>query len=91
MAGHLGHWVLRNTTYSDMEELTSQTFTDEKGYTVQVRGSFKVCRKTTTPDEEEGFEYTNNEKTFRYTHGTPNIYIKTLPNGMATLDIDEDD
>lgn len=91
MAGHLGHWVIRSTTYQDMEQISSQTFTVGNSYTIQVRGAFRLCRKATAPDEEEGFEYTNNEKTFRYTHGSPNIYIKTISGGLATLDIDEDD
>lgn len=90
---NLGSWYIENTIYENLETLTGETFTSSGKYLIQVEGSFWMCRKDSAPDEKEGFHYRETEKTFEYTHGSPNFYIKKddFSLGPVRINIDEEE
>ena len=87
---NLGKWQITNRTYEDLETIINDTLTVGTVYLIQVEGSFYMCRKDTTPDENEGFHYRETEKTFLYTHGNTTYYFKKdVLTSNVTINIDE--
>jgi len=87
---NLGKFEVTSRTYVDLETIIDSSLTTDAKYLIQVEGSFYMCRKDTTPDENEGFHYRDTEKTFEYKHGTTTFYFKKdLPYETTTINIDE--
>lgn len=89
MAGNVAHGTFKNLTYQSAATLLEFSFNSSKTYLIQLKGSFGFCRKSTAPDEGEGFFMENASKFIEYNPADdPTLYVKSIGDSFY-INVDE--